>query len=48
MSPAEQAAHDRHLARARVALDAADWNVAVDEGRAADVDALLESALYTL
>jgi predicted ATPase len=48
MSTAEQATHDRHLARARARLEPAAWDGAVAEGRAAELDEVIEQTLEHL
>jgi predicted ATPase len=48
MSPAEQSAHDRHLDRARADVLPSEWEAAMVEGREADVDTLLETAVAEL
>jgi tetratricopeptide (TPR) repeat protein len=45
MSPAEHAAHERHLARARSSIGPAAWDAALREGQQLDVDVLVDRAL---
>ena len=48
MSTAEQANHDRFLGRARQLVGADIWQAALDEGRAAPLEPLIERVLVEL